>query len=352
MYLFIHPLSLACLLLRLVRLKECGLVTQSLGLDWPLSEGGTGLEKQICSIPTRLVIQACLPGLETENTSSSSSSYQSLTRWYCLWYFCLHSDTVLLISVSSSLQYSQPNAIPNIIPCLNLLYISTIPCHVTRIDEAYIVPRVNNAHPTTKPLNVNKYAWSWSYRYKLRVVLVIVSVHCFFCHGGSSGLALVSKMIIRSIFLGSPLGFLWYHHTTVVFQTILIFVIPYGKWFKKRCNGSGWCIGLVGSLWKNGIQLVNHFYWIFNSRSSTTPIIFQWLKFHVNVFKHHTLGPCQWQNSNSWKIIYVLFLVLCKYIGIFITAIIENPITIILVGLHVDFNIIHNVLQLKQCLPE
>ena len=55
------------MLLRIVGLKEYGLGTQSLGLDWPLSEVGTGLEQQTCSSPHRFVIWACLPGLETEN---------------------------------------------------------------------------------------------------------------------------------------------------------------------------------------------------------------------------------------------------------------------------------------------
>ena len=42
-YVLVHsPLAIG-MLLRLVGLKECGLGTQSLGLDWPLSEVGTGL---------------------------------------------------------------------------------------------------------------------------------------------------------------------------------------------------------------------------------------------------------------------------------------------------------------------
>ena len=67
MYLFILPLSLACMLLRFVRFQECGLGNQSLGLGWPLSEVGTGLEQQICSSPHRLISLACLPGTDTEN---------------------------------------------------------------------------------------------------------------------------------------------------------------------------------------------------------------------------------------------------------------------------------------------
>ena len=55
------------MLLRLVGLKEYRLGTQILGLDWQLSEVGTGLEQQTCSSPHLFIIQACLPGLETEN---------------------------------------------------------------------------------------------------------------------------------------------------------------------------------------------------------------------------------------------------------------------------------------------
>ena len=46
-------------------LKECGLGTQSLGLDCPLSEVGTSLEQYICYSPHRLIIQACLLVLRT-----------------------------------------------------------------------------------------------------------------------------------------------------------------------------------------------------------------------------------------------------------------------------------------------
>ena len=60
MYLFICPLSLKYMLLRLVRLKEYGLGTHSVGIDWPLSEVETGLEQQTCSSPHRLIIWACL----------------------------------------------------------------------------------------------------------------------------------------------------------------------------------------------------------------------------------------------------------------------------------------------------
>ena len=67
MYPFISPLSLACMLLCLVGIKDYGLCTQSLGLDWPLSEVGTGLEQQICLIPHRLIIWAYLPSLVTKN---------------------------------------------------------------------------------------------------------------------------------------------------------------------------------------------------------------------------------------------------------------------------------------------
>ena len=45
---------------RLVGLKEYKLGTQSLGLDWPLSEVGTGLDQQTCLSPHHLIIWACL----------------------------------------------------------------------------------------------------------------------------------------------------------------------------------------------------------------------------------------------------------------------------------------------------
>ena len=56
------------MLFRFVRLKECGLGTQSLGLDWPLSEVGTRLEqKRTCYIPHHLIIWACHLGPDTEH---------------------------------------------------------------------------------------------------------------------------------------------------------------------------------------------------------------------------------------------------------------------------------------------
>ena len=68
-YLF-HSSLLIGILLRLVGLKECGLGTQSLGLCWPLSEVGTGLEqKRTCYIPHHLTIWACITGPETDNTT-------------------------------------------------------------------------------------------------------------------------------------------------------------------------------------------------------------------------------------------------------------------------------------------
>ena len=67
MYSFIRPLSLACYFVSLVS-KNAGWEPKCLGLDWPLSEVGTRLEQQICSSPDRLIIWACFPGPETENT--------------------------------------------------------------------------------------------------------------------------------------------------------------------------------------------------------------------------------------------------------------------------------------------
>ena len=67
-YVSVHLSLVIGMLLRLVGPKECRFGTHSLGLDWPLSEVGTGLEQQICSIPHRLIIWACHPDPETENT--------------------------------------------------------------------------------------------------------------------------------------------------------------------------------------------------------------------------------------------------------------------------------------------
>ena len=66
-YVSVHSSLVIGMLIRPVRLKECGLGTQSLGLYWPLSEVGTRLEQQICSSPHCLIIRACLPGPETEH---------------------------------------------------------------------------------------------------------------------------------------------------------------------------------------------------------------------------------------------------------------------------------------------
>ena len=56
------------MLFLIIGIKEFGLGTQSLGLDWSLSEIGTGLEQQIFSSPHRLIIRTCLPGPETKYT--------------------------------------------------------------------------------------------------------------------------------------------------------------------------------------------------------------------------------------------------------------------------------------------
>ena len=67
---------------RFVGLKECGLGTQSLGLGWPLSEVGTGLDqKRTCSIPHHLIIWACLPGPETENTTLHYTLHSCLMKF-------------------------------------------------------------------------------------------------------------------------------------------------------------------------------------------------------------------------------------------------------------------------------
>ena len=81
MYSF-HSFLIIGMLLRLVGLKECGLGTHSLGLDWPLSEVGTGLEQQICSSPHHLIIWACLPGPETENKQQQHTHKIFITAVY------------------------------------------------------------------------------------------------------------------------------------------------------------------------------------------------------------------------------------------------------------------------------
>ena len=82
MYPLICPLSLACVLLRLVGLKEYWLGTQSLGLDWALSEVGTGLEQQTCLSPHHLIIRACLLGLETKNKQYITIYLETATSLY------------------------------------------------------------------------------------------------------------------------------------------------------------------------------------------------------------------------------------------------------------------------------
>ena len=54
-YVSVHSSLVIGMLLSLVRLKECGLGTQILGLDRPLSEVGTGVEQHIYSSPHRLI---------------------------------------------------------------------------------------------------------------------------------------------------------------------------------------------------------------------------------------------------------------------------------------------------------
>ena len=66
MYLFIRPLSLPCYSVSL-GLNNAGWEPNCLGLDWPLSEVGTGLEQQIYSGPHRLIFSKCLPVPKTEH---------------------------------------------------------------------------------------------------------------------------------------------------------------------------------------------------------------------------------------------------------------------------------------------
>ena len=68
-YVSVHLSLVVGMLLRLVGIKECRLGTQSLGLDWALSEVGNGLEQNTSSSPHHLLIRACLPDPETENTT-------------------------------------------------------------------------------------------------------------------------------------------------------------------------------------------------------------------------------------------------------------------------------------------
>ena len=91
-YASIHLFHVIGMLLRLVGLKERMLGTQSLGLDWPLSKVGTGLEQNFCSSPHRLIIRACLPGPETENTHTYINTGASPRVGQCWrntgwWYF-------------------------------------------------------------------------------------------------------------------------------------------------------------------------------------------------------------------------------------------------------------------------
>ena len=73
MYSFIHPLSLKCMLLRLVGIKEYGLGTQILGLNWPLSEVGTELEQQTCLSPHCLIIRSCLTAWRPRTNNNKTS---------------------------------------------------------------------------------------------------------------------------------------------------------------------------------------------------------------------------------------------------------------------------------------
>ena len=127
MYLFIPLLSLACMLLCLVGLKEYGLETQSIGLDWPLSEIGTRLEQQTCSIPHCLIIRACLPVLETENKQQQqqhkwtefrkSHSNKLSILWPAMLYYLIQTSMNYLkyISMLSDIQ-----------PVTIIIYISTV----------------------------------------------------------------------------------------------------------------------------------------------------------------------------------------------------------------------------------
>ena len=74
-YLSVHFSLVVGMLLRLVGIKECRLGTQSLGLDWLLSEVGTELDQQICSSPHRLIIWVCLPVPETVNTHTQTPTH-------------------------------------------------------------------------------------------------------------------------------------------------------------------------------------------------------------------------------------------------------------------------------------
>ena len=65
-----HSSLVIGMLLCLVGLKECRLVNQRLGMSWPLSDVGSGLEqKRALSSPHQLIFQAHHPDPETENTT-------------------------------------------------------------------------------------------------------------------------------------------------------------------------------------------------------------------------------------------------------------------------------------------
>ena len=80
-YVSVHLSLVIGILLCNIGLKECGLGTQRLGLDWSLSKVGTGVEQQICSCPHRLIIRASLPGPETENTHTHTPILKKTPTW-------------------------------------------------------------------------------------------------------------------------------------------------------------------------------------------------------------------------------------------------------------------------------
>ena len=110
-----------------------------------------------------------------------------------------------------------------------------------------------------------------------------------------------------------------------------------------------WVVHWIGwFIWKKLFQPINHFHWIISGVSKANPIVYQWFNFHVHVFKNRKLVPFQCFNCGICKSIYRHLFILFKYILIFITTIIANPITIFLVDVHVYFRIIRIVLQFKQ----
>ena len=76
---------------------------------------------------------------------------------------------VLLLSISSSSQYSYPYTVPSIRSDLSLIYVSTITRHVTRIDEVSIGLIIKNSFPDS----VSRGNTGSTYQYIQKVILFV-----------------------------------------------------------------------------------------------------------------------------------------------------------------------------------